>query len=134
MKVSVFGNPDLKEDSLVVGLVPELRKKFPGVEFRVEDPVEGLKPPKDGLWVILDVAEGIDRVRVFEKVDKLVEERGVSLHDYEVGMELKLLKKLGKIKDLKIIAVPMGMEEEKVLKEMIEVLQMFIPKELRRRH
>jgi len=130
----VFGNPDLKKDSLVVGLVGRLRRKFPGVEFRVEDPGEGLKPPKDGLWVILDVAEGIDRVRVFEKVDKLVEERGVSLHDYEVGTELKLLKKLGKIRDLKIMAVPMKMEEKELWREVVKKLKEVIPKELHRRY
>lgn len=134
MKVSVFGNPDLENDNLIVKLIPKLRKRFPEVEFRVEDPVEGLKPPKDDLWVILDMAEGIDRVRVFEKVDKLVEVRGVSLHDYEVGTELKLLKKLGKIKDLKIIAVPMEMEEKELWREVVKRLKEVIPKELHRRY
>jgi len=122
MKVSVFGNPDLKEDSLAVKLVPELKIEFPGVEFKVEDPVEGLKPPKNGLWVILDVAEGVDKIRVFEDIDKLVDERRVSLHDYDVGMELKLLKKLGKIKKLKIVAVPMEMKKSRALKEIKDVL------------
>jgi Ni,Fe-hydrogenase maturation factor len=118
MRVSVFGNPDLKEDNLVVKLVPRLRKRFPEIEFQIEDPVEGLKPPPgDELWVILDVAEGIDKVVVFDNVDKLADERRVSLHDYDVAMELKLLKKLGKIKKLKIVAVPREMERNKALKK-----------------
>ncbi len=127
MKVSVFGNPDLKEDSLVVKLMPKLKIEFPGVEFKVEDPVEGLKPPKNGLWVILDMAQGIDKIRVFEDIDKLVDERRVSLHDYDVGMELKLLKKLGKIKKLKIVAVPMEMKKNRALEEIKDVLFIIIP-------
>jgi len=122
MKVSVFGNPDLKEDSLAVKLVPELKIEFPETEFKVEDPVEGLKPPKNGLWVILDVVKGIDEIRVFKDIDRLVDERRVSLHDYDVGMELKLLKKLGKIKKLKIIAVPMEMKKSRALEEIKDVL------------
>jgi hypothetical protein len=39
-------------------------------------------------------------------LDKFADLRRVSVHDYEVITELKLLKKLGKIKKLKIIGVP----------------------------
>jgi hypothetical protein len=129
MKVSVFGNPDLKEDSLVVRLVPKLKKKLPGVEFKVEDPVEGLRPPEDGLWVILDVAKGIEGVRVVNDLDKLIDERRVSLHDYDLGMELKLLKKLGKIKELRLIMVAMGMKEDKALRLVGQKLKQLIPRE-----
>ncbi|MBU1085745.1 MAG: hypothetical protein ABIJ43_04610 [Candidatus Beckwithbacteria bacterium] len=123
MKVSVFGNPDIKEDNLVVKMVPELKKKFPEVEFRVEDPSEGLKPPENGLWVILDVAVGIDKIRVFEDLDKLTTERKTSLHDYDVAMELKLLKKLGRIEKLKIVAVPGDMDREKALREIVRIIE-----------
>lgn len=130
MRVSVFGNPDLKEDSLVVRLVPELKKKLPEVEFKIEDPVEGLKPPKNSLWVILDVGEGIKGVKVFKDVDRLVDERRVSLHDYDVAMELKLLKKLGKMGEVKIMMVEMGMEKKAALIEVVKQLKAIIPKEL----
>ena len=134
MKVSVFGNPDLKEDSLVVKLMPELKRRLLEVEFKVEDPSEGLKPPKKGLWVILDVVKGIDGVKVFDDVDKLVDERRVSLHDYDVAMELKLLNKLGKIKKLKIVGVEMGMEEKKALEGIIKVLGKIIPRQPGRKY
>jgi len=134
MKVSVFGNPDLEKDNLVVKLLPRLKKKFSKVEFKVEDPVEGLKPPLgDELWVIIDVGEGVDKIAVIDDVNKIKEKRRVSLHDYGLGMELKLLRKIGRIKKLKIIVVPMKMEEEKALKEIIKVLREIIPKELRRK-
>jgi len=130
MIVSVFGNPDLEKDNLVVKLFPRLRKEFPKVEFRVEDPVEGLKPPVDKLWMIIDVGQGIDEIKVFDDVDKIEEKRRVSLHDYGLGMELKLLRKIGKIKKLKIIVVPMEMKEEKALEGVIKALRSVIPKEL----
>ena len=132
MKVSVFGNPDLEKDNLIVRLLLRLKNKFPEVEFRVEDPVEGLKPPPAAAgWVIIDVGEGVDKITVIDDVDKIEEKRRVSLHDYGLGMELKLLRKIGRIKKLKIIVVPMKMEEDKALKEIIKVLREIIPKELR---
>lgn len=118
MKVSVFGNPDLKGDSLVVKMVPRFKKRFPEVEFQVEDPSEGLRPPLDGLWIVLDVAVGIDKIRVFEDLDKLVTEKRVSLHDYDVATELKLLKKLDRVKKIKIVAVPIKASEEEVINEL----------------
>ncbi len=123
MKVSVFGNPDLAEDNLVVKLAPELQKKFPKVEFRVEDPSEGLKPPDEGEWVILDVAKGVKKIRAFEDLDKLVTEKRVSLHDYDVSMELKLLKKLGRVGKIKIVAVPIKIDRKKALKEIVDILE-----------
>ncbi len=125
MKVSVFGNPYIKEDSLVVEMVPELKAKFPQVDIRVEDPSEGLMPPEKGEWMILDVAKGVDKIRVFEDMDKLVTEKRVSLHDYDVSMELKLLKRLGKVKKVKIVAVPMGMEKGKAFREVVKILKSY---------
>ena len=123
MLVSVFGNPDLKEDSLVVGLVPQLRRQFPGVEFRIEDPSEGLAPPEDDLWVIVDVAGGIDGVKVLDDLERLDSLRRASVHDYDLAMELKLLAKLGRLKKFKIIAVPVGMRQNDALQGIIKVLQ-----------
>ncbi|MFH1280441.1 MAG: hypothetical protein ABII08_02355, partial [Candidatus Beckwithbacteria bacterium] len=74
-------------------------------------------------WVILDVAVGIDKIRVFEDLDKLTTERKTSLHDYDVAMELKLLKKLGRIEKLKIVAVPGDMDREKALREIVRIIE-----------
>jgi len=139
----VFGNPDLEKDNLVVKLLPRLKKKFPEIEFRLEDPVEGLRPPPDvtSKWVIIDVgvpanvkAAGQEEIKVFDDVDKIEVKRRVGLHDYGLGMELKLLEKLGKIKKLKIIVVPMKMRREKALQGVIKALRGVIPKELRHKY
>ena len=110
MKISVFGNPDLKEDNAGIKLIPWLKQKYPEAEIKIEDPVESLKPVDD--WIIVDACAGINKITEFEDLDKFEAARRVSVHDYEVAMELKLLKKLGKIKKLKIIAVPMAIIPE----------------------
>ena len=104
MKISVFGNPDLDEDNAAIKLIPRLKKQYPKAEIKIEDPSEGLKPADD--WLIVDVCQGISRVTEFEDLDRFAAVRRVSVHDYDLSMELKLLKKLGKIKSLKIICVP----------------------------
>ncbi|MBU2052291.1 hypothetical protein KKH13_03765 [Patescibacteria group bacterium] len=104
MKISVFGNPDLEVDSAALKLIPELKRRYPKAEIVVEDPTEGLKPVRD--WVIVDVCQGISKITEFTDLDKFESLRRVSVHDYQVSTELKLLKKLGKIKQLKIIGVP----------------------------
>jgi len=117
MKISVFGNQDLDTDNAAIKLIPWLKKKYPGAEIKVEDPTGGLVPPEDGEWLIVDTCAGINKITEFEDLDKFESLRRVSVHDYEVMTELKLLKKLGKIKKLKILAVPIK----------------FTPKPLRRR-
>ena len=122
MRVSVFGNKEVKEDSLVVELLPELKKRLVKVRFKLEDPVEGLSPPDGGEWVIVDVVKGVKGVKMIRDLDKLETSRRVSLHDYDLGMELKLLKKLGKVKKVRIIAVEMGMDKKKALKQIVKIV------------
>lgn len=106
MKISVFGNQDLEEDNAAIKLIPELKKKYPRAEIKIEDPSGGLEPSDD--WLIVDACQGIDKITEFEDLDRFESLRRVSVHDYEVITELKLLKKLGKIKKLKILAVPIS--------------------------
>lgn len=104
MKISVFGNPDLDKDNAAIKLIPQLKKQYPQAEIVVEDPTEGLKPADD--WLIVDVCQGITKMTEFTDPDQFTSARRISVHDYDLATELKLLKKLGKIKKLKIICVP----------------------------
>lgn len=106
MKITVLGNPDLKEDSAAIKLIPWLKQKYPGAEIKIEDPSGGLIPADD--WLIVDVCQGIDKITEFDDLDKFEALRRIGVHDYEAMTELKLLKKLGKIKKLKILAVPIA--------------------------
>jgi hypothetical protein len=124
-QVSVFGNPVDPTDSLVVGLVPELEKRFPGVHFSVEDPTETLEPETNP-WIILDVGIGINEVVVVEDLAELDFIQGQSVHDFDVYMELRLREKLGQLPTIKIIIVPMVMDEEKALTAIETILSQLI--------
>ena len=77
MKISVFGNPDLKEDNAAIKLVPWLKKKYPAAEIKIEDPSSGLEPSDD--WLIVDTCAGIDKITEFEDLDQFESARRVSV-------------------------------------------------------
>jgi hypothetical protein len=59
--------------------------------------------------VILDVVEGIDEVTVFTEKDleKLELAPRTSAHEYDLGFQLRYLRKLGKIGKVRIVGLPM---------------------------
>lgn len=120
MKVFVFGNPVVEKDSLPLRILPELKKRFPMIEFVNSDPTELLEYD-DEAW-ILDAAEGIDDVEILSDISRLDLPKRFSVHDYDLTVDLHLLQKLGKLQQVKIIAVPMGMEEKEALTKVEKVL------------
>lgn len=125
MKIYVFGNPLVKKDSLAVKLSKKLKKVFPQIDFEEFDVVEDLKEEN---LVIMDVAEGIEKVEIIEDLDLLENRKIYSLHDYDLSYELKLLKKIGKIKNVKIIAIPFNLNEEEALKQVINYIHLILKK------
>lgn len=106
MKIFVFGNPLLKEDSLPLKILPQLQKKFPQIKFISVDPNEDWLG-KEKEPAILDVVKGIRKVSLFNSLKNFAEaRRKITPHDYDLLMDLKFLKKLGKIKKVKIIGLP----------------------------
>ena len=110
----------VKEDSLPLRILPRLRKRFPKIEFVTADPTELLEYGKD-VW-ILDTAEGIEKVVVLNDISKLNLPKRLSVHDYDLNVDLHLLQKLGKLQNVKIIAVPLEMEEKEALERVSEIL------------
>lgn len=121
MKILVFGNPLVKKDSLPLKLLPELKKNFPSITFKEFDAVEDLQKEGRNL-IILDTVKGIQNACLLNlnsiKIDKIY-----SLHDFDLGYNLKLLKKLDKIDNAKIIAVPMNINEKKALNQVHLILR-----------
>lgn len=109
-KIYVFGNPLVKEDNLALSVAERLEKDFLDVEFVHQDPNEEIK--EDNL-IILDVAEGIDKVMIIDDINKLDVGKRVSLHDFDIAFSLKLMKKIGLVKKIKIIAIPVNYDIEK---------------------
>lgn len=119
-KVFVFGNPDIEMDSLPLRIVPELQKKFPNVAFEVLDPNEEWTILKDLL--IIDTVIGIKKVTIFNDLKYFSASPNVSVHDFDAYANLRLLQKLGKLGEVKIIGIPPTRSGREVLLEVEKML------------
>lgn len=116
-KIYVLGNPNFEQDSLPVRLLPQLRKILPQFEFQHLDPTENL-PEREHL-ILIDTILGIKEVRTLTEkdFDRIQQSPRYSLHDFDLGFQLKLMKKLNKIKKITIIGVPDQGNEKEILKK-----------------
>lgn len=119
-KAYVCGNQLLKVDSLPLKLLPKLRKKFPSIDFVEFDPSEDF--PDEKTLVIIDTAINAKDVMLFDSPDSFATAKAFSLHDFDLAMNLKLAKKLGKLKKLCIIAVPSKMPEKTALSKVGRII------------
>ena len=106
-KIYMFGNPLVKEDSLPLKILPDLKKSFPEIEFEVVDPNENFPPANERDLTILDTVQGIKEPKLFGLNDLIkIQKSPNSPHDYDLGMHLLLLKKLKRIDSVRIIGIP----------------------------
>ena len=112
MKVYVFGNPDISEDSEALTLARQLKDDSKNIYFVFIKPNEDLPFADEENVIILDVIKGIDEVRIltFDDINSLTFSPRTTVHDFDLGFQLKYLKKLGKLKGVKIIGLPYGKE------------------------
>lgn len=123
MKILVFGNPLSEKDNLALKLLPELKKKFSNIEFKDTDPNENLEDEiEHGKLFILDVVEGINKIKIIKDIEQLKQDKIYSMHDFDLALNLKLLKKVGKLKEIEIIGLPMKMDEGEAVKEIKKIL------------
>ena len=113
MKLLVFGNILEEKDNLALKILPKLKKAFSQIEFKHIDPTENLEVEIENKKLfILDAVQGINKVIVIKDINKLQTSKLYSMHDFDLAYNLKLLKKIGKLKEVEIIGVPMEMDEE----------------------
>jgi Ni,Fe-hydrogenase maturation factor len=115
MKIYVSGNKLVKKDSLPLKIMPKLRKHFPEIEFKELDPTENL--PSENL-IVIDTVLGIDKVKIFSDIDSFKSASNYSVHDYDFLFELKLNKKLGKLKNIKILGIPANLTEKETFDQL----------------
>jgi hypothetical protein len=114
MKILVFGNVLVREDSLALRLIPKLASIFPNVEFKELDAAENVESEGKDL-IILDVAKGIKTTSLIENLNSLDLSNIYSMHDFDIALTLKLLLKHKKINSIKIIALPLDSSEKEAL-------------------
>jgi len=118
-KIFVFGNPLVEEDSLALKVAENLKGKIKGLRFKA---VESLEEIGEKSFCIMDVAKGIKEVQLIEDLELLGTKQPVSLHDFDLAMELKVLRKLGKLGKVRIIAIPAEFGLQKAEKEAEKIL------------
>lgn len=101
--IYVFGNEYLAEDSFARKVSDRLAKNFRIIHSRSPD---DLLDAKEDEIIILDVVKGIDEPLIITDIRQLKTRSILSLHDFDLGFFLNLLKELGMDKKLKIIGVP----------------------------
>lgn len=124
-KILVFGNPLVPADSLALRILPALRKRFPKVEFIELDGIDDLYEYGRNL-AVLDVAAGIKTVSVVDDLDDLELPRVLSMHDFDLAWNLKILLKAGMIDSVRIIAIPQGMDETKAKTQATEKITLLV--------
>ncbi len=109
MRIYVFGNQDVPEDSWAFDYMEKLQQDISAVEFIFIKPNEDLPFASDENIVILDAVEGIKKLTLFEDAatEKIKPSPRTSVHDFDLGFQLKYLKKLGKLGKITIIGIPM---------------------------
>lgn len=128
--IYALGNPLLKEDALPLKLLPKLKEMFKDVAFKELDPSENL--PEEEHLVIIDTIINCERVCVLKEIDKIATEPRYSLHDFDLGFSLKLMKKLGKINDVTIIGVPQMIRLEDALEQIGKIIASLLSESARR--
>lgn len=124
----IFGNPLLEFDNLPIKLIPDLQKSFPNINFIEIDPNENLKPI-DGKLNLIDTVFGVEEVMLIDDIgtiDKIESNPNVSMHDFDLGFNLKLLKKIDLLKDINIIAVPTNIEKKKALEKIKNIMDKIV--------
>lgn len=120
--IYVLGNPLVAIDSLPIKLLPKLRQLCPQFDFEILDPTEELQLEDSQDITLIDSVVGIDKVTIFNDLGYFAYSPRVTVHDYDLLVNLKLMQKLGKLKNFTIIGVPTKGNEAKILNVIINFL------------
>lgn len=120
MKIFIFGNPELKNDSLPLEILPDLKKRFPKIFFEEKDSNEDWDMPENVL--IIDTVVGIKKIKIFNSLEDFESAPRVSMHDFDALANLRLLIKLGKVKKVKIIGIPPNISKKEAFSQTAKIL------------
>ena len=117
-----MGNPLVNIDHLPIKLLPKLRQLCPKFNFEILDPTEEIQLENNQDLTLIDSVIGLDKVTVFHDLDFFAYSPRVTVHDYDLPVNLKLMQKLGKLKKFTIIGVPVKGDETEILNGIINLL------------
>lgn len=129
-KILIFGNPLIKKDSIALKIAWKLKEKFSEIEFKEIDSTEDLEKEGRNLKII-DVVEGINKVKRLtlassEDYNRLLADRIYSMHDFDLGYNLRLLKKMNLIDRVEIICIPQNVDEKTAFNQIQLILRKWV--------
>ena len=125
LTIFVAGNPLLEIDSLPLRILPKLSKSLPMFSFEEFDPTENF--PEEREMVILDTVVGLKKAEIIRGTDSFLLPKSCSLHDFDLGTNLRLLQKAGKIKKFTIIGIPPGLSEKDAFSQVAKIIRANLP-------
>ncbi len=121
--VYVLGNPLCNEDSLPLRLIPKLRKEFPYSQFRDLDIVNEDLDLGDSESNIIDTVKGLSKVELIIDINRIISPKVYSLHDFDLGYTLKLLKKLNIIDRVRLFGIPSEISEKEAFEQLRDLIK-----------
>src|SRR5215208_4478442 len=108
MNIYVFGNEYVAADKRAIDVARELEDTIEGISFVFVNPNEDVPFVNEQHVVILDTVRGIQDVALVigDRIDGLTLSPRASVHDYDLAFQLRYLKKLGKLGEVTVIAIP----------------------------
>lgn len=130
MKILIFGNSLVEQDNLPIRLIPKLKQEFPNFQFIHLDPTEDLQSYGPNLTII-DTAQEINQVQLLtlssiEDFNKFKINKIYTMHDFDLGYNLKLLKKLNLIDKVQIVCIPQNISEQEAFHQTQLILRKFV--------
>jgi hypothetical protein len=125
MKIYIIGNPIDPHEKYIQELDLYLHKKidaeYPQIQIIHIDPTESFIPEPGSIFI--DAVKGLETVSVFHSLDFFVSVSGVSVHDYDLYLDLMLLSKAGKLPDITIIGIPYKAQSNVLYQKIFSVLE-----------
>jgi Ni,Fe-hydrogenase maturation factor len=108
MKVYVFGNEYVPDDSKAIEVARELEDAIEDVSFVFVRPNEDVPFVNERHVVILDTVQGLQDVALVtgDRLDGLILSPRGSVHDFDLAFQLRYLKKLNKLGKVTIVGIP----------------------------
>ena len=122
----VFGNPIVSKDSIPLKIIGGLAARLPYIEFVEFDPNENLEDEGRELNII-DTVDGAKKVVLITDIGMIRTSKLYSMHDFDLGYSLKLLKKLGYIDRVRIFGVPMRIKQRDALEQLVTLIGANLP-------
>jgi len=123
--IYIFGNTLLEYDNTPIKLQSALSNVFANINFIEIDPNENLHP-KNGKLIIIDTILDINSIIVIDdikKIDMIESNPNYSMHDFDLGFNLKLLKKINLLTDILIFGVPPNIKKQVAFEQLVSAIQ-----------